>query len=121
MERERAEQLRAAEEAERKKKEAEERKKEAEARVKQEARNREREKQIKILDEMEATKKKAILSKLGKTVADYNVSSLKDLDADKLAKEQMEQVQKKKDDADSRVKEKVRASRESARALCPSV
>ncbi|GMH84152.1 hypothetical protein TrST_g12292 [Triparma strigata] len=84
----------------------EKKKKEAEDRVKQEARNREKEKQIKIFNEMENTKKKAILAKLGKKLSDYGAdTSLKDLNADDLAREHMDLVQKEKDDTESKTKD----------------
>ncbi|GMH60367.1 hypothetical protein TrRE_jg7326 [Triparma retinervis] len=105
LEAERLHQEEVKEKAEKKRIRDEEKKKEQEAKIARDAKMREREKQIKIANEMENTRKKNLLAKLGKNIDDYEVQDLKKLDADALSKEHTEKILKKKDDAERKLKE----------------
>ena len=99
----------AAASAKEKKEEAKEKEKREDAlRLKKEEKNREREKQQKIQDELEIQKKKQYLQKLGKNLDQYEVADLAKIDADALVKEHSDKAQKKKDDAERRLKEQAK-------------
>lgn len=95
---------RRAEEAARKAEELA-RKAEEDRRLAREQKMREREKLQKIQDEMDALEKKRYLTAMGRSVENMTDQELKDVDTAALAKEHAEKAQRKKDEAERKVRE----------------
>ncbi|KAL7498545.1 hypothetical protein ACHAWT_006443 [Skeletonema menzelii] len=96
-----------AEEAQRKAEELA-RKAEEDRRLAREQKMREKEKLQKIQDEMDAMEKKRYLTAMGRNVENMTVEQLKEVDTAALAKEHADKANKKKEEAERKVKEAAR-------------
>jgi len=96
-----------AEEAQRKAEELA-RKAEEDRRLAREQKMREKEKLQKIQEEMDAMEKKRYLTAMGRNVENMTVEELKEVDTAALAKEHADKANKKKEEAERKVKEAAR-------------
>merc|ERR1712127_324937 len=81
------------------------RKAEEDRRLQREQKMREREKLQKIQEEMDALEKKRYLTAMGRSVENMTTEQLKEVDTAALAKEHAEKANKKKEEAERKVKE----------------
>mmetsp|Transcript_4190 Transcript_4190/g.6296 ORF Transcript_4190/g.6296 Transcript_4190/m.6296 type:complete len:971 (-) Transcript_4190:237-3149(-) len=84
------------------------RKAEEDRRLAREQKMREKEKLQKIQDEMEAMEKKRYLTAMGRNAENMTVEQLKEVDTAALAKEHADKANKKKEEAERKVKEAAR-------------
>mmetsp|Transcript_15804 Transcript_15804/g.34208 ORF Transcript_15804/g.34208 Transcript_15804/m.34208 type:complete len:1013 (-) Transcript_15804:77-3115(-) len=80
------------------------RKAEEDRRLVREQKLREREKLQKIQEEMDALEKKRYLTAMGRNVENITMEELKDVDTEALAKEHAQKANKKKEDAENKVR-----------------